>query len=58
MNSGFITHQAFIDLIRAGEAPQRIWYLDQRTHRVSRAEYEKTFSSKRAVMSLADRLVP
>jgi hypothetical protein len=47
MNSGFFTHQRFIDLIRPGEAPQRIWYLDKRTHRVSRAEYEKTFSSAR-----------
>ena len=58
MNSGFITHEAFIDLIRPGEASQRIWYLDKQTHRVSRAEYERTFSSKGAVMSLADRLVP
>ena len=48
MNSGFITHEAFIDLIRPGEAPQRTWYLDQRTHRVSRAEYERTFGSKRS----------
>ena len=43
MNSGFITHQAFIDLIRPDETSQRIWHLDQRTHRVNRTEYQKTF---------------
>jgi hypothetical protein len=48
MSSGFITHEAFIDVIRPGETSQRIWHLDERAHRVSRAEYQKTFSSRRA----------
>ena len=43
MNSGFITHQAFIDTIRPGETLQRIWYLDERIHRVTRTEYLHTF---------------
>jgi hypothetical protein len=43
MNSGFITHEAFIDIIRSGETQQRIWYLDERTQRVARSEYLHTF---------------
>jgi hypothetical protein len=43
MNSGSITREAFIDIIRSGEAQQRIWYLDERTHRVARSEYLHTF---------------
>jgi hypothetical protein len=43
MNSGFITHQAYIDLARPGQAPQRIWHLNEQPHRVSKAEYERTF---------------
>jgi hypothetical protein len=32
-----------VDLIRPGQAAQRIWTFDGRPHRVSRAEYEHTF---------------
>lgn len=42
MNSGFITREEFIDIIRSGEAQQRIWYLDKRSHRVARAKYLQT----------------
>jgi hypothetical protein len=44
MNSGFITRQAFIDLVRSDETPQRIWHLDERSYRVTRAEYIHTFA--------------
>jgi hypothetical protein len=46
MNSGFITHQALIDLIRPGEASKRIWYLNQRTHRVTRDDYRHTLGRR------------
>ncbi len=46
MNSGFITHKAYIDLIRPGQPPERIWSLDEDGHRVSRAEYERTFRTR------------
>ncbi len=45
MSSGFITHEAYIDLIRPGQPPERIWSLDEHSHRVSRAEYEHIFGS-------------
>jgi hypothetical protein len=32
-----------IDLIRPGQAPQKIWSLDQGTRRVSKAHYEQIF---------------
>jgi hypothetical protein len=35
-----------VDLIRRGQAPQRIWTFDGRPHRVSRAEYEHTFGQR------------
>lgn len=38
MNSGFISKQAYIDLIRPGRPTERIWQLDERFHRVSSAE--------------------
>ena len=46
MNSGYITHQAFVDLIRPGHAAQRIWQFDERPHRVSKSEYEKIFGKQ------------
>jgi hypothetical protein len=46
MNSGFISGKAYIDLIREGQPPDRIWYLDERSNRVSRAEYKKIFEGK------------
>jgi hypothetical protein len=44
MNSGFIDHQAYIDLSRPGESPKRIWSLDERARRVSKGEYERIFT--------------
>ncbi|MFZ0639304.1 MAG: hypothetical protein WAM59_06375 [Candidatus Acidiferrales bacterium] len=43
MNSGFISHDAYIDLIRPGQPPERIWHLDERPHRVSRGQYYRIF---------------
>lgn len=45
MNSGFISNEAHIDLLRPHQAPERIWYLDQRPHEVSRSEYKAMFGS-------------
>ncbi|HKV04443.1 MAG TPA: hypothetical protein VJO53_04965 [Candidatus Acidoferrales bacterium] len=36
-----------VDLVRAGQPPQRIWEFDGRPHRVSKAEYEHTFQKQR-----------
>ena len=44
MNSGFFSHEAYIDLLRPVQAPQRIWYLDGQPHRVSRSEYQTAFT--------------
>jgi hypothetical protein len=46
LNSGFISHEAYIDLIRPGQPPERIWHLDEHMHRVSRAEYYKVFGNR------------
>jgi hypothetical protein len=46
MNSGYISHQAYIDLSRPGQPTERIWSLDGRTHRVSGAEYERIFGNR------------
>lgn len=32
-----------VDLLRPNHAPERVWYHEQRTRRVSKAEYEKVF---------------
>ena len=36
-----------IDLLRPGRAPERLWYLDQTPHRVSRSVYQRTFEAPR-----------
>lgn len=46
MNSGYVSHQAYVDLIRPGQPPERIWHLDGEPHRVSRAEYYQIFKSR------------
>ncbi len=46
MNSGFISHEAHIDLIRPGQPPERIWHLDEKPHRVSRVEYDQIFRKR------------
>jgi hypothetical protein len=46
MNSGFINHQPYIDLYRGDGPPDRIWSLDGRSHRVTKAEYQKIFGSR------------
>jgi hypothetical protein len=43
MNSGFIGREAYIDLQRPGESSARVWSLDERPRRVSRAEYSRIF---------------
>jgi hypothetical protein len=40
MNDGFINGELYVDLVRSGGEPQRILYIDQRPHRISRAAYE------------------
>lgn len=35
-----------VDLMRPGQAPERIWEFDGRAHRVSKAEYEHTFEKR------------
>lgn len=49
MNSGFLSEQAYIDVTKAGGHPERIWHLDKRTHRVSRAEFREVFAKKEAL---------
>ncbi len=44
MNSGFISHHAYVDLIRPGQLPKRIWYLDGAPHRISGSEYNRIFA--------------
>jgi hypothetical protein len=46
MNSGSISREAYVDLIRPGQPPERIWHLDERPHRVSRAEYYRVFGDQ------------
>lgn len=37
------SNRVSIDLVRAGQVPQTIWYLDEKQHNVSNGEYEKLF---------------
>lgn len=46
MNSGYISHEAFVDLIRPGHPAERIWDFNERPHRVSRAEYDRLFGHR------------
>jgi len=46
MNSGFISHKAYIDLARPGQPPERIWHLDGNAHRVNRADYRRIFETQ------------
>jgi hypothetical protein len=45
MNSGYNSHEAFIDLSRPGKAPERIWHLNERAVRVSNATYKRIFGN-------------
>ena len=45
MNSGFISHEPFIDLLRPGHAPERIWHLNENPERVNKATYEQIFGN-------------
>jgi hypothetical protein len=45
MNSGFIGRKAYIDLQRPGYAPERIWYLDEKSRRINAATYKRIFGS-------------
>lgn len=44
MNSGFVTRHGYIDLVRSGQPPERIWRWDEYPHLVSRAEYDRIFA--------------
>ena len=44
-------YEPSVDVIRSGQNPQRIWYLDERPHRVSKAEYDKIFGDNRPKLS-------
>ena len=37
------SNPVFVDVLRSGQAPERIWYHEQRTRRVSKSEYEQVF---------------
>lgn len=43
MNSGFISHEAFIDLLRPQHAPERIWHLNENSYGVSKSTYKRIF---------------
>jgi hypothetical protein len=45
MNSGYVDHDAFIDLSRAGKNPDRIWHLNERAVRVSNATDKRIFGN-------------
>jgi hypothetical protein len=45
MNSGFISHEAFIDVLRPGRAPERIWQLNENPYRVNKATYKRIFGN-------------
>ncbi|MGC1106367.1 MAG: hypothetical protein WA876_07500 [Candidatus Acidiferrales bacterium] len=46
MNSGFVTRRGYIDLIRPGQPPERIWRWNEDPHFVSRAEYYRLFGDQ------------
>jgi|SRR5271157_5922019 len=35
-----------VDLLLPGRSPERIWYLDERAHKVSKAEYDRVFGKR------------
>jgi hypothetical protein len=43
IQSGFTSSEAFIDLTRSAQAPERIWQLDEKTKRVSLDTYKQIF---------------
>lgn len=43
MNSGYISYQASVDLLRPGKPAERIWQFNERPHMISRAEYQRLF---------------
>ncbi|MGB6074124.1 MAG: hypothetical protein WBG29_00660, partial [Candidatus Acidiferrales bacterium] len=46
MNSGFVTRHGYIDLIRPGQPPNRIWHWNEEPHFVRRAEYYRLFDDQ------------
>ena len=46
MNSGYISHKAYVDLMQSGRPPERIWRLDGNAHQVSGADYRRIFESQ------------
>jgi hypothetical protein len=45
-HSGYIDHEAYIDVSRPGQASQRIWHLNEKPERVNRATYDRIFASE------------
>ena len=37
------SNPVFVEVLRSGQQPERIWYHEQRTRRVSKSEYEQVF---------------
>lgn len=46
MNSGYISYQAYVDLLRPGKPAERIWEYNERPHMISRAEYQHIFETR------------
>lgn len=46
MNSGFVSHYAYIDIVRPQQAPERIWSLDEQSHAVGKKQYEGIFKDQ------------
>jgi hypothetical protein len=46
MNDGFIDGTSYIDVVRSGRTPERIWYLDEQPHHVIRAEYQQILGGR------------
>jgi hypothetical protein len=45
MNSGYASHDAYVDLTRPGHPQERIWSLDLKSKRVNTAVYNRTFDT-------------
>ncbi len=43
---GYNESDISVDLLRLGDAPKRIWFLDEQPRRVSRKEYEHSFEKR------------
>ena len=46
VRTGLQSSEIAIDLLRPGQPAERIWYLNERTHVVTKAEYQQAFESR------------